>query len=101
MPTRADSTAVLICGVPVKAAAAKAASATGLGSLMAIHFRPGPIGAPEDLEGEDPRLKQLFHLAMVALSLPMGEAETAALLAAVGGFIEDYGPLLPRAESSA
>ncbi len=82
---------------------------TGLGSLMAIHFRPGPIGAPEDLEGEDPRLKQLFHLAMlargiylsprgmVALSLPMGDRETDALLAAVAAFVEDYGPLLPRA----
>ena len=82
---------------------------TGLGSLMAIHFRPGPIGAPADLEGEDPRLKQLFHLAMlargiylsprgmVALSLPMGDGETDALLDAVAGFIDDYRPLLPRA----
>ena len=90
-----------------------AMTATGLGSLMAIHFRPGPIGAPEDLEGEDPRLKQLFHLAMLArgiylsprgmlaLSLPMGDQETDALLAAVADFVEEYGPLLPRAESSA
>ena len=86
-----------------------AMTATGLGSLMAIHFRPGPIAAPADLEGEDPRLKQLFHLAMLArgiylsprgmlaLSLPMGAAETDALLEAVGAFVEDYGPLLPRA----
>ncbi len=90
-------------------AAGLGVATTGLGSVMAIHFRPGPIGAPDDLEGEDPRLKQLFHLAMlargiylsprgmVALSLPMGEAETDALLAAVRGFIEDYGPLLPPA----
>ena len=34
---------------------------------------------------------------MVALSLPMGEAETDALLEAVAAFVEDYGPLLPRA----
>ncbi len=84
---------------------------TGLGSLMAIHFRPGPIQGPDDLEDEDPRLKQLFHLAMlargtylaprgmVALSLPMGDQETDALLAAVEAFVEDYGPRLPRAEA--
>ncbi len=92
-------------------AAGLGVATSGLGSLMAIHFRPGPIGAAEDLEGEDPRLKQLFHLSMlargiylsprgmVALSLPMGETETDALLAAVGGFIEDYRPFLPRAEA--
>ncbi len=74
-----------------------------------IHFRSGPIQGPDDLEGEEPRLKQLFHLAMLArgiylsprgtlaLSLPMGEVETDALLAAVDAFVEDYGPLLPRA----
>ncbi len=85
--------------------------ASGLGSILGVHFRPGPITRPEDLEGEDSRLKQLFHLAMLArgvylsprgmlaLSLPMGDAETAALLAAVGGFIEDYRPFLPRAEA--
>ncbi len=85
-----------------------ALSASGLGSILSVHFRPGPILAPEDLEGEDPRLKQLFHLAMLdrgiylsprgmmALSLPMGDAETDALLEAMAGFIEDYRPLLPR-----
>ncbi len=31
-----------------------------------IHFQPGPIQGPDDLEGEEPRLKQLFHLAMLA-----------------------------------
>ena len=76
-----------------------------------IHFQPGPIQEPEDLEGEEPRLKQLFHLAMLArgiylaprgtLSLPMGEVETDALLAAVDTFVEDYGPLLPRAAPAA
>ncbi len=76
-------------------------------------FQPGPIQGPDDLEGEEPRLKQLFHLAMLtrgiylaprgtlALSLPMGEAETDALLAAVADFVEDYGPLLPRAGAAA
>ena len=86
-----------------------AISASGLGSILSVHFRPGPILRPGDLEGEDPRLKQLFHLAMIArgiylsprgmmaLSLPMGEAEVDALLDAVAGFIEDYRALLPRA----
>ena len=90
-------------------AAGLGVATTGLGALMAIHFGPGPITAPEDLEGEDPRLKQLFHLAMLArgiylsprgmmpLSLPMGDGETDALLDAVAGFIDDYRPLLPRA----
>ncbi len=84
-------------------------TASGLGSILSIHFRPGPILRPEDLEGEDPRLKQVFHLAMLArgiylsprgmmaLSLPMGDSESDALLDAVAGFIEDYRPLLPHA----
>jgi len=84
-------------------------TASGLGSILSIHFRPGPILRPEDLEGEDSRLKQVFHLAMLArgiylsprgmmaLSLPMGDSETDALLDAVAGFIEDYRPLLPQA----
>ena len=78
-----------------------------------IHFRPGPIQGPDDLEGEEPRLKQLFHLALLArgtylsprgtlaLSLPTGEAETDGLLAAVDAFVEDYGSLLPRAAPAA
>ncbi len=37
----------------------------------------------------------------LALSLPMGEVETDALLAAVDAFVEDYGPLLPRAAPAA
>jgi glutamate-1-semialdehyde 2,1-aminomutase len=84
-------------------------TASGLGSILSIHFRPGPILRPEDLEGEDPRLKQVFHLAMLArgiylsprgmmaLSLPMGDRETDALLDAIAGFIEDFRPLLPHA----
>ncbi len=68
---------------------------------------------PDDLKGEEPHLKQLSHLAMLArdihlsprgtlaLSLPMGEVETDALLAAVDAFVEDYGPLLPRAAPAA
>ncbi len=90
-------------------AAGLGVTASGLGSILSVHFRPGPILRPEDLEGEDPRLKQLFHLAMIArgiylslrgmmaLFLPMGDAETDALLDAVAGFIDDYRPLLPRA----
>jgi len=86
-----------------------AMSASGLGSILSVHFRPGPILRPEDLEGEDPRLKQLFHLAMLArgiylsprgmmaLSLPMSDAETDALLEAITGFIEDYRPMIPAA----
>ena len=34
---------------------------------------------------------------MMALSLPMGDAETDTLLDAVAGFNEDHRPLLPKA----
>jgi hypothetical protein len=57
---------------------------------------PGSIRGPDDLESEEPHLKQLFHLAMLAVSLSMAEVETDILLVAVDAFVEDYSPLLPR-----
>ncbi len=79
---------------------------SGLGSIMALHFRPGPITDPRQSEDEDPRLKRLFHLAMlergiyltprgmIVLSLPMGDPEIAALTSAVEDYLDEYGPLL-------
>ena len=93
-------------GCPVKTGASSIGLA--LGKSLKSTSSPARSKGP-DLEGEEPRLKQLFHLAMLArgiylsprgtlaLSLPMGEPETDALLVAVDAFVEDYGPLLPRA----
>ena len=79
---------------------------SGLGSIMTLHFRAGPITNPRQSEHEDPRLKRLFHLAMlergiyltprgmIVLSLPMGDPETGALTNAVADFLDEYGPLL-------
>ncbi len=85
---------------------AVAMAVTGLGSLMTIHFLHETPRRPTDLKAQDPRLKRLFHLAMLergiylsprgmlALSLPMTEIETDALLAAVDSFIDTYGALV-------
>ena len=85
-----------------------AMTVTGLGSIMVIHFQPGPITRPSQLKDEDPRLKRLFHLAMLehriymsprgmaALSLPVSDRETAAFVEAFESFVEDYGSLLPK-----
>ena len=79
---------------------------TGQGSVMCVHFTAKPVRSPDDLADEDPRLPALFHLdmltrgqylaprGMLAVSLPMGEAGFDGLVAALGGFLDDYGPLL-------
>jgi glutamate-1-semialdehyde 2,1-aminomutase len=83
-----------------------AMTVSGLGSLITIHFLSETPTRPADLKAQDPRLKRLFHLTMLergiylsprgmlALSLPMKEAETDALLAAVESFIDTYGALV-------
>jgi glutamate-1-semialdehyde 2,1-aminomutase len=72
---------------------------TGLGSLMNAHFTAAPILRPADTAC-DVRLRDLFFFDMaaagfymarrglMALMLPVGDAETASVLAAVGQFIE-------------
>ena len=83
-----------------------AMTVTGLGSLMTVHFLSEEPARAAELAQQDPRLKRLFHLAMLergiylsprgmlALSLPMADAETDALLAAVEGFIDAYAALI-------
>jgi glutamate-1-semialdehyde 2,1-aminomutase len=83
-----------------------AMTVTGLGSLMTIHFLSEEPARAAELAQQDPRLKRLFHLAMLergiylsprgmlALSLPMADAETDALLAAVGAFIDAYAEII-------
>jgi glutamate-1-semialdehyde 2,1-aminomutase len=38
---------------------------TGYGSLMQLHFAPGPIRTPEDAARSDKRLARLMHLALL------------------------------------
>lgn len=85
-----------------------AACATGSGCLMMVHFKAPPIVRPGQLVDEDPRYKRLFHVAMmergiyiayrgmVALSLPIGDAEIGRFLGAVDDFVATYSALLPR-----
>ncbi|MGD0593464.1 MAG: aminotransferase class III-fold pyridoxal phosphate-dependent enzyme [Acidimicrobiales bacterium] len=78
---------------------------TGLGSLMTVHFQPGPLLRPEDA-APDLGLKELFffdmlaagfYLArrgMLALSLEIGSEEIEGFGAAVQEFAERRRPLL-------
>jgi glutamate-1-semialdehyde 2,1-aminomutase len=90
--------------------------ATGVGSLLNIHFSRRPIRTPEDSHPAEPAasaaltgLLKLFHLDMIdqgyylarrgfiALSLPTTEADLEGFATAVGEFLEARGPLLERA----
>ncbi len=85
----------------------------GVGSILALHFRSGPIKRPEDTwETEKPGerrhadLLKLLHLDMIALgqyfarrgmmalSLPIGPKELAAFEAAFDEFLTLRGPVL-------
>jgi glutamate-1-semialdehyde 2,1-aminomutase len=90
--------------------AARAADAalrfTGRGSIMAAHFTRAPIARPADTAGVDPRLRELFHLdllaaglyiarrGMITVNLPIGDAETERLVGAVARFLDERRPLL-------
>ncbi|HLJ60692.1 MAG TPA: aspartate aminotransferase family protein [bacterium] len=74
---------------------------TGIGSLMSAHATARAIRTPSDAAAGDARLRDLFFFDMLergvylarrgfmALSLPIGDAETDHLVAAVQGFLED------------
>jgi len=89
--------------------------ATGVGSLLNIHFSRRPIVTAADAHPSDPAtekavagLQKLFHLDMidqgyyfarrgfVALSLPTTEADTQGFAAAFGEFLEARGALIER-----
>jgi glutamate-1-semialdehyde 2,1-aminomutase len=73
--------------------------ATGIGSLVGIHFTDGPVRNEADIP-DAPELRALLHLHMlergfsygrrgfVALSLPLGEVEIDAFADAVEKFVE-------------
>jgi glutamate-1-semialdehyde 2,1-aminomutase len=79
---------------------------TGIGSMLAVHTRRGPINSPEDAAKADPKLKELFFFDMLArgiwlarrgmmtVSLPIGEAERDTLMKAVEEFLSARRSLL-------
>jgi glutamate-1-semialdehyde 2,1-aminomutase len=81
----------------------------GRGSLMNIHFVPGPVTSPEPLDHVDPRIMSLYHIemmlrgqhvtprGMLALSIPFGDAEAEGFVAAFDDFLATHRPLLPQA----
>lgn len=81
----------------------------GCGSLMNVHFVPGPVTSPKPLDAVDPRILTLYHVemllrgqhvtprGMLALSLPFGEAEADGFVAAFDDFLATHRTLLPRA----
>jgi glutamate-1-semialdehyde 2,1-aminomutase len=87
-------------------AAAAPMQFTGIGSMLAVHFVRGPIRSPADAARGDAKLKELFFFdmlahgiwlarrGMMALSLPIGDAECDRLVGAVGEFLQTRASLL-------
>jgi glutamate-1-semialdehyde 2,1-aminomutase len=82
---------------------------TGCGSIMNIHFLPGEITTPKDLDAERADLVRVFHLDLILdgiyamrrgqinLSLPMGPADFDRIVEGVVGFLERRAHLLQDA----
>ena len=87
-------------------AAGAAMQFTGRGSMLAVHMARAPVHSPEDAANGDAKLKELFFFDMLAhgiwlarrgmmtLSLPIGDAECSALVAAVEEFLSARNSLL-------
>jgi glutamate-1-semialdehyde 2,1-aminomutase len=81
---------------------------TGIGSMLQPHFRLGEIIRPYPASVEEEALRELFFLdlmaagiyvarrGMVAMSLPVGDAEVARFVTAVETFCSARGPLMRR-----
>jgi glutamate-1-semialdehyde 2,1-aminomutase len=79
---------------------------TGIGSMVQPHFRLGQILRPYTASAQEDGLRELFFLdmmkagiyiarrGMVALSLPVGDAELARYIAAVEEFCASRKPLM-------
>ncbi|MCR0985136.1 aspartate aminotransferase family protein [Roseomonas populi] len=82
---------------------------SGIGSMATAQFRPGPIERPYVQTEREEALRELFFLdmaaagfylarrGMVALSLPVAQADLDRFVAAVADFAQARGALLPRA----
>ncbi|MBB6559371.1 glutamate-1-semialdehyde 2,1-aminomutase [Acidovorax soli] len=81
---------------------------TGIGSLMTLHATAGPVRSPADLQGTDGRAKDLLFFGLleegvfmarrglIALSLPVGDAECDALVAALDAVVARHRAVLPQ-----
>lgn len=93
----------------LNAACAEAGAAmqfTGAGSMMAAHFRGGPVTTPDAATPEEEQRRELFFLdmleagfylarrGMVALSLPLTTTDLTGFQAAFHEFLKLRGPLL-------
>jgi glutamate-1-semialdehyde 2,1-aminomutase len=79
----------------------------GRGSLMNLHFVPGPVETPAPLDHADRRLLDIWHMemmlrgqhvtprGMLALSLPFGEPELDGFVAAFDDFLASHRSILP------
>lgn len=82
------------------------AQATGIGSLMNIHFTDRPIVQPSDIADVNPIARALFHLEMlergiyfarrgyISLSLPQTSEDDQAMLAALDDVFQNFGAIL-------
>ncbi|MEC5409327.1 aminotransferase class III-fold pyridoxal phosphate-dependent enzyme [Paraburkholderia sp. MPAMCS5] len=85
----------------------------GIGSLMNLQITGRPVRSVRDIDASMNVFKDLFFFYLieqgiyiarrgyVVLSLPVGDPEMARFEAAVAGFIERYGLLLPRGSQPA
>lgn len=79
---------------------------TGIGSLLTIHPKAGPIEKPEDIDNTDLGLKRLLYLHLldhgiyiaergfIALSLSIDDAACDAITIAIEDFMKTYRALL-------
>jgi glutamate-1-semialdehyde 2,1-aminomutase len=86
-----------------------AATVTGYGSLLNLHFIDRAAVSPAAVEAADRRPLKLWHLemmlggqyvtprGMLALALPHEPAHVAGLVQAFDRFLDDHAALLPRA----
>ncbi|KRC33409.1 glutamate-1-semialdehyde 2,1-aminomutase [Acidovorax sp. Root219] len=80
---------------------------TGTGSLMTLHATAAPVRSPADLQGTDGRAKDLVFFGLldegvfmarrglIALSLPVGDAECDAMVAALEAVVARHRNVLP------
>ena len=80
---------------------------TGVGSMMQPHFRSGPVERPYTATPTEEALRELYFFdllaagvyiarrGMVAMSLPIGDAECDRLVAAVDEFCALRQPFMP------
>ena len=84
-----------------------AVRATGLGSMICVHFQAGKIRRPADTEATPPAARKLFQLEMnlkgfylsrrgfMSLSLPLTSEDHDDLVAGFEDFLEEHAPVLP------